>query len=128
MRPETNETGLTLIDPEVLKTSETLRRLGGDREFIAVLYQTFLDELDDRLNKFDECVAARDLPQMLKRAHSLKGAAATIDAGRVREAALEMEMAARQEDLQQTLDAYKILKPEIISLGQALTTWLKAQG
>lgn len=82
----------------VLDYEKTLHRLKGDKKFLRLLYATFNNDSDARMERFKTAVQAQDYGQILRQAHSLKGVAATIDAGRLREAAFSLELAARSQD------------------------------
>ncbi len=84
--------------PEVLDHAKTLARLRGDAAFLLLLYKTFLKDVDTRVQSMRSALDNRDLDTLCKLAHSLKGAAATIDAARVREFSLQAETAAREGD------------------------------
>ena len=111
---------------DILNSQATLNRLNNDKEFVGLLYKTFLEELDERMQQFNAAVAEDDLDQALKRAHSLKGAAATIDAERVRNASFAMEMAARENQLDSIPDLFEALKAELSLLARELRRWLTA--
>lgn len=108
----------------VLDREKTLERLKDDEEFLLLLYATFLEDLPQRRKSFEEALASEDISGLNKLAHSLKGAAATIDACRVREIALEMELAAKAGDLPATSDAQERLRKEVDTLETALNTAL----
>lgn len=85
--------------PEILDHAKTLARLKGDAAFLELLYKTFLKDVDSRAQSMRKALGNRDLEGLCKLAHSLKGAAATIDAAIVREFALQTETAAREGDM-----------------------------
>ncbi|AGW13725.1 putative multi-sensor hybrid histidine kinase [Megalodesulfovibrio gigas DSM 1382 = ATCC 19364] len=85
-------------DMPVLNTAVTLARIHGDEEFLALLYKTFLDDLQTRIGNFHAAFERGDVASLQKQAHSLKGAAATVDAEAARLAALALEHAAKQQD------------------------------
>jgi HPt (histidine-containing phosphotransfer) domain-containing protein len=85
--------------PEVLDYAKTLARLKGDAAFLQLLYKTFLKDVDTRVQSMRSALDNRDIEGLCKLAHSLKGAAATIDAAIVREFSLRIETAAREGDV-----------------------------
>lgn len=85
--------------PEVLDHAKTLARLKGDAAFLLLLYKTFLKDVDTRVQSMRGALDNRNLDTLCKLAHSLKGAAATIDAARVREFSQQTETAAREGDV-----------------------------
>lgn len=86
-------------DPPILSEETTLDRLKGDSELLTTLYRVFLGDLPKKLVAIDEAAADNDLNALQRSAHSLKGASATIGADALREAAFNLEMAAKGNDL-----------------------------
>ena len=76
-----------------------LEQLRGDRAFLNDLLETLLQEADDVLPRLEQAIARGDAEEVKGLAHSLKGAAATMAAGPVRDAAYTLEMLGRKGDL-----------------------------
>ncbi|MCA1946325.1 MAG: response regulator, partial [Desulfovibrio sp.] len=112
-------------EPPVLNTAITLARIHGDEEFLALLYKTFLDDLQARIRNFHTAFEAEDVAALQKQAHSLKGAAATVDAEATRLAALALEQAARQQDSQSMREALEHLTARLEQLQQAMRGMLE---
>ena len=75
---------------------EWLARMQRDKpEFLRELFTMFLAEEPKRLAAIGAAVQAGDLPLVRHHAHSLKGAAATLGLQPLRNAARELEFAAR---------------------------------
>ncbi|THB69002.1 MAG: response regulator [Desulfovibrio sp.] len=113
-------------DVSVLNWEKTLARLRGDAPFLGELYQTFLSDLDARLRRFQEALHNRDFRTLQKLAHSLKGAASTIDAGQVREKALAVETSARNDDLDSARAEFSRLSRAVEQLREVIAEWLAA--
>ena len=94
-----------------LDLESTLKRLKGDKEFLHMLLQVFLDDLPKKLGDLEQAFEAANIDTVLRAAHSLKGACATIGAEALRQIAQELETAARNGDLQAARDAYSPLVP-----------------
>jgi HPt (histidine-containing phosphotransfer) domain-containing protein len=71
-----------------------LRWLGGDRRLLQELVGIFVDEGPKRLEALGAAVRAVDGQQVEQIAHSLKGSASILGAGRLRDAAQALEDAA----------------------------------
>lgn len=97
--------------PPTLDLESTLKRLKDDKEFLHMLLQVFLDDLPKKLGDLDRAFETANIDTVLRAAHSLKGACATIGAEALRQAALELEMAARNADMQAARAAYAPLVP-----------------
>jgi HPt (histidine-containing phosphotransfer) domain-containing protein len=85
----------------VLDEKGLLQRLMGDRDLGRALVAGFLEDFPQQMLALKECVSAKDLTVILRRAHGLKGAAATLGANLLRDAALAMEQAGKAGDLNQ---------------------------
>ncbi len=110
--------------PEVLDSAKTLARLRGDAPFLSLLYQTFLKDLDNRILSMRSSLEKGDLEGLCKLAHSLKGAAATIDALAVRELSFQTEIAAREGDAQRCEQCLNTLSSDLEVLKNALLSHL----
>lgn len=97
---------MTEDGPAVLDTDTPLQRLKGDIEFLHALQQVFLDDLPQKLDGLRDAVENGPMEAVLRASHSLKGASATIGAQALREAAAELEAAARAEDPHAVREAY----------------------
>jgi two-component system sensor histidine kinase/response regulator len=71
-----------------------LRWLGGDRRLLRELVGIFMDDSPKRLEALRAAVRAVDGQQVEQIAHSLKGTASILGAGRLRDAAQALEDAA----------------------------------
>lgn len=102
----------------LLDEESTLSRLKGDTEFLKTLYGVFVSDLPKKLAAIDEAAEKQDLDLLQRNAHSLKGAAATIGAIALRDAAFSLEMASKEGRLDQALGfvpAVKQLSGETIT-------------
>ena len=97
--------------PPTLDLESTMKRLKGDKEFLDMLLQVFLDDLPKKLGDLERAFGTSNIDTVLRAAHSLKGACATIGAEALRQTALELETAARNGDLRAARDAYAPLVP-----------------
>ncbi len=82
----------------ILHTDKTLARLRGDKAFVAMIYKTFLKDLDERSAAVLGALDAGDLATLYKLTHALKSAAATLDAPVMHQAAHAAAQAARTGD------------------------------
>ena len=85
------------LDPTVL--AELLEAVGDDPAFVDELVDTFLAEAPGFLAAIDAAVGDGDAGRLLVPAHTLKGNAATIGAGRLAEVSRTLEERARSGDL-----------------------------
>jgi HPt (histidine-containing phosphotransfer) domain-containing protein len=98
--------------PAVLSLAEALQRCDGDRDFLVSIVRVFRQNLPRGVANLQSAVEARDARRLEIQAHALAGIAATLAAGDLRQAALQLERlgASREwrgapEALQEVLDA-----------------------
>ena len=78
--------------------ADGLSRAGDDREFYRELPDLFLEDARQRLTRLESALSAGDLEEVAATAHSIKGAAANLAAGRARELAWAIESRGRAGD------------------------------
>lgn len=78
--------------------ADGLARAGDDREFYRELLDLFIEDASQRLVQLESALSAGDLKEVAATAHSLKGAAANLAAGRAREIAYAIESRGRAGD------------------------------
>jgi len=101
-----------------------LDRLGGDENLLQRIIKVFLDDAQLQINKLTEALAVSDPTQVSRLAHKLNGAAGSIGANALRQLAINLEAAAREQateplaawvaPLRQTFEALKrVLEREL---------------
>jgi HPt (histidine-containing phosphotransfer) domain-containing protein len=108
----------------IFDSAALLERLMGDRPLAGAIVQGFVGDVPSQLKTLCERLAAMDGPAVRVQAHALKGAAATVAAGRLRAIALEMERAAGAGEL----DHAGALLPRVIEEFEQLKTTLAHAG
>lgn len=83
------------------------------KEFLTKLFSVFLRDEPARVLKIREALEAEQMDELKYLAHSLKGAAATMGADRVKEACLKLEYSARDEDQKQAYEDMTKLEHEM---------------
>lgn len=109
----------------ILDTDKTLARLQGDADFVAELYRTFMADFDDRLRQITAFSEENDFENLAKRAHSLKGVSATVDAEELRKHALELEEASRETSKERVDAVVPPLLQEAERVREAIMNWLE---
>ena len=94
----------------LLDREGALKRLQDDTEFLETLYNAFLEDLPNKIAALDEAVTDGQTQIVQRTAHSLKGASATVGVPALKEAALAMEIAARDRDAEKVGTLYPGLK------------------
>lgn len=108
----------------ILNSEVTLTRLMNDAAFVGELYVTFLDTLDARIQRIANAIDARDFEVLRKEAHSLKGASGTINADALHACALELEVAARDENVDGIGELKSRLLAIVADTTDSITAWL----
>ncbi len=81
-------------DPPVFDLAGVLERMMGDKELAWMVIEAFLDDGPSQIQELQAVLRSRDLDATRRQAHSIKGAAATVGAERLRKTAYAMEQAA----------------------------------
>ena len=84
---------------DIFDEGDLLRRLLGDRELVRRILAGFLDSVPGQLRALAGYLGEKDASGARLQSHALKGAAATISAGALREAVREIEEAATADDV-----------------------------
>lgn len=82
-----------MIDPDVIDA--LLDAVDGDREFLAELIETWLDDAPRQLALIEAAAAGADTADLVMPAHTLKSTSASLGAMEVSELARTMEHQAR---------------------------------
>jgi PAS domain S-box-containing protein len=91
-------------------------RTEGDMELAREVIQVFIDASDRLITEMDDCFAEGDAAALRDTAHSIKGSAGNFGAGRVSQAASELEIAAGQKELIGASAKLNQLKEEMVEL------------
>ncbi|MDD4730414.1 MAG: Hpt domain-containing protein [Desulfovibrio sp.] len=102
-------------------------KMRGKEAFITRLFTVFLREEPQRVAKIRAAMERNDLDEVKYLAHSLKGAAATLGAEPLRQACLELEMAAKSNNEAQSSLALQHLDEQIGRVYERMQDWLKLQ-
>jgi PAS domain S-box-containing protein len=87
--PERAEQGSGVMEPLCLK--ELLKRFDGDRPFVDEIISMSRDDLPRRMAELLRCIGAAEYVSAKHEVHTIKGMAANVCAGRLKEAAGELE-------------------------------------
>ena len=87
------------MDKTVIELKNVLRRLQGDKQLLAEIVEIFLADAPKRFKKVEQLMDQGDLDELADAAHALKGAASNIGAGKLWKSFCEMEVAAKEKDL-----------------------------
>ena len=82
-----------------INLAELSNRLMGDMGIVNHILKSFGSNLDNQLKAIRTAVEAQDMTAISRAAHALKGAAANLSAEPLRAACLNLETAAKAQDL-----------------------------
>lgn len=108
----------------VFDKADLMERLDNDDSLAVELAQLFVSDARGKLVLLHTAITAEDCPEIEKAAHALKGAASNISAEKVRYIAGIIETGGRNNDMGTVATAYKMLRPAIDELIDALTLQL----
>jgi len=103
-------------EPALFNQSELMHRLGGDVDLLTDVVRLFLDDCPKRLAAIKNAVDLRDAELIRTTAHALKGAAGTLSATRVYEAAQTLERLGTDGRLEPAEAAWRTLSTEAANL------------
>jgi CheY-like chemotaxis protein len=102
--------------PAAFNRAELIDRLGGDASLLKDVVKLFLEDCPVRLAAIKQAVDARDAELIRTTAHALKGAAGTLSARGVFEAAQTLERLGAEARLEPTQAAWRALSKEAAEL------------
>ncbi len=100
-------------------------RFEGDRGFLSEMLREFLDYAPGQLERLNRAVEKADAKTVETEAHSLKGAAGNLGAGRVAELSLDLELAGRTGKLRGASALVEGLQVELKRMKECVDNWLR---
>ena len=97
-----------------------LARVGGDRDLMRQVVRLFLEDCPGRLSAIRSAIVANDAARLRDAAHALRGAAGTLSAGGVVDAALVLERMGTENRMGAADAGWKVLSAEAADLAAAL--------
>jgi CheY-like chemotaxis protein/HPt (histidine-containing phosphotransfer) domain-containing protein len=120
-RADTGKTGPT-GSGNLFDRAELLRRLAGNQGLAERLVREFLDDTPTQLCILRKQLEEGDAAGARRQAHKLKGAAATLSAGALREAAFQAEQMAMAGQMHQLADCLSKMEGEFARVKTAMQT------
>jgi HPt (histidine-containing phosphotransfer) domain-containing protein len=99
-RPVSPPDRQTLATRAIFDGQALMKRVMGDRILAGKLIAGFLQDVPNQLVNLRKLLDQGDLPGLRLQAHTMKGAAATLSAGSLRDSANAMQQAAMGDDLE----------------------------
>ncbi len=105
---------------EIFNRQALLQRVAGDEELLQEMLATFLEYTPRQLQEIRRAVETGDASALHGKAHSLKGAAASISAEAVQQVAAQLESAGKNRDLEKAAHQLQALLQEFSRLQEVL--------
>ena len=86
-------------DAVPMDLKNALARACGDKAFLEEMIHHFVGDISEQLEKLGRILDTGDATGLAREAHTLKGSAATLGAGRIASVALQLELTGKSEDL-----------------------------
>ncbi len=93
----------------------------GDRDFLQDLLQTYIKDVEIRLNNLSNALRNKDVKKVILESHTIKGASLSIGANKIGEQALAIESLGKENDLagvenkyNDLAEAYKEVRTHIL--------------
>jgi HPt (histidine-containing phosphotransfer) domain-containing protein len=104
-----------------LDLEKALERAMGDKDFLKLLLEGFIQELPNQIETIKAAVAGTDASALTEQAHKIKGAAANLSACGVFDAAKSLEEMGRTQNIGQAGHMLEVLQKE----GKRLTEYIE---
>ena len=85
--------------PKLLNKQEALRRVGGDEELLEELFSLFVEDVREKITELENAVGTGAFKETALLAHSIKGAAGAVGAEICQQTSLQLENAAKAENI-----------------------------
>jgi CheY-like chemotaxis protein/HPt (histidine-containing phosphotransfer) domain-containing protein len=111
----------------IFDMEKALARTDGSKELLGEVLDIFEETSPELLREIRGALAAGDAEKLSRSAHSLKGAAGSVAAGRVFDRALELEELGKRGDMTQAVAKTEELEDQVRCLREVLTAVRKEQ-
>ena len=101
--PEPPEAPVPESEKEIFDGTSLLHRLEGDEDLCRDILMGYVEDLPIQMEKLESALRKNDMTVAVRQAHSIKGASANIGAQRLRETALEIEVAGKRGETETML-------------------------
>ena len=87
--------------------NDALKRLNGNNSLLIRLIEVFLNDIDVELRQLKDAIDKDDIKNCQLHAHSMKGASANLSAFKLQDMSLNLENAAKENNLNRVKNSYK---------------------
>ena len=110
---------------KVFDMTTAITRLDGDKELFRELADMFLKDCTKQMSDIKDAITQGNSKALEKSSHSIKGSVGTFCAQPAHDAAFNLEMMGRANNLTNAMEAYALLEREIGQLKLLLTAYSK---
>jgi len=96
-----------------LDLEKALERIMGDKDFLKILLDGFIQELPGQIESIKTAIAGTDAAEVAKQAHKIKGAASNLSADGLSAAARSLEEAGLRERMDEANQILEVLTAEV---------------
>lgn len=100
-------------DNSILDFEQLSKASGEDEEFKAELLSAYMDDVTERFKRIEKFLTVKDMEQIVKEAHTIKGASYAIGASKTGEIALAVEISGKHNDFDNVIDRVLSLRKAI---------------
>jgi len=101
-----------------LDLENALERIMGDKDFLKILLDGFIQELPGQIESIKAAIAGTDAAEVAKQAHKIKGAASNLSADGLSAAARSLEEAGLRERMDEANQMLEVLTAEVRRLNE----------
>ena len=107
--------GTMVLDLQSLK-----RRVFDDDALVREVLDAFVEDIPEEVQRLEQALASRELETASRQAHTIKGASANVEAGEMREFALQIEQAAKGGSVEKARSLLMELKEALARFREAV--------
>ena len=101
------------MNSSVINVADLAERVDNDFELFVELSELFFDDSVSLINKIGDSIKKGDSDALRKSAHTLKGAVSNFSAQRAYDAAYELELTGKNNEMEKAGEKFNSLKVEI---------------
>jgi len=98
-----------------------LKRVMDDEELLLTVVEIFLDDIPNNTASLEQAIAMKDFPLIKRVAHGIKGSAANLSCMQLQELALQIENAAKAENIAKIVSVFS----DLLQVNKQLTEHLQ---
>ena len=114
-----------LVGNSLIDTEDLMARIDGDMELLCELVELFNEDSENLINELHKSITNNDIQRIERYAHTIKSSVGNFSKGKAFEEARKLEFMARENKLENVMEAFTTLKKEIDKVKTALSIMAK---